>query len=743
MHGQTAEQINRLLSLPELSLPQAVPDAVAAEQSRDRLRGENPKADTSQVQRSSPDARRIFGHSIFNNRNLSFEPSVNVPTPENYVLGPGDEVIIDVWGASESTVRQNISPEGHIQVRQVGPVYLSGLTVAEAGVKIERAFSRIYSSLDGDYQASYIKLSLGRIRSIRVNVMGEVSVPGTYTVSALSSLFHVLYSAGGINEIGSMRGVKVFRAGKQVADVDIYAYLLEGRSDIDIRLRDGDVVIVPPYAQLVEVTGRVKRPMKYELKPGEPLSKLIEYSGGFAGDAYKKGVRVLRYDDREQKVYNVDRERFGGFLLADGDRIEAGEVLGSFENSVELRGAVWRPGLYAISEQTATVRQLLAKAEGITGDAFTARAQLVRLKPDMTRETLAIDLGALLAGQAADIALRAGDQLYIPSIFDLRENYTVSVHGAVRMPGTFPYSENITLEDAVVMAGGLRESASTVRVEVSRRVKDPAGTQTAEQRSENYFFTLRDGLVADGREGFTLRPFDEVHVRTSPGYQAQQNVYISGEALFAGGYALSKKDERLSDLVGRAGGLSRYAYVQGAQLVRQMTEDELRRYRAALDVTRRSLRDSVGAANLEHATTYAVGIELDRALANPGSDCDLVLREGDRLLIPEYNGTVKVSGGVIYPNTVAYKKGAGAGHYIDQSGGYAYRAFRRKAYVVYMNGTVARVRKAGASIAPGCEIIVPLKPGRGRRSSLAEILGVTNSTTATAALVNSIINMAK
>lgn len=688
----------------------------------------------------------VFGREIFNNELLTFEPNLNMATPGEYVLGPGDEVIIDIWGDAEQTVRQLISPDGTITDSKIGPINLNGVKVKDANARLKNAFAKIYSTISGPNPTTFINLSLGAIRSIRVNVMGEVVMPGTYTLPSLASVFHVLYSAGGVNEIGSLREVKVARAGKEIATIDIYDYLLNGKTASDIRLEDGDVILIPPYQHLVALSGKVKRPLSYELKEEETVGNLLDFAGGFRGDAYKKAVRIIRKSGREYQVYNVEEGDFTSFVLTDGDSVSVDSIIDRFENRIEIRGAVYRPGLYAVSDDISTVSALIAKAEGLKGDAFLNRSVLYREKPDLTLEVESLDLAGILNGSASDVSLRKNDVLYIPSIFDLQEEYTVAILGAVRVPGTYRYASDMTIEDLVVQAGGLKESASVVKVDVSRRIKNPKSTTTSTTLAENFTLTLKDGLVVDGQKDFVLQPFDEVFIRNSPGYQQQQQVSIDGEVLFEGAYVLSKKGQRLSDLIQKAGGLTPEAYTKGARLIRQLNDDERARVQAILKLTSRQSvgqNDTIDVKRLDIGEQYYVGIELDKALQNPGSEYDVVLREGDRLTIPQYSGTVRISGTVMYPNTVAYKKGASLKYYIGQGGGFAGRAKRSKVFVVYMNGTVARSKwLAKAKVAPGCEIIVPQKPPR-KGFSLAEIMGIANSTTSMAALVTSIINTTK
>ena len=736
--GVTREQLERIRA----NYNGNVRDSIVESGQTSRVRTEIPR-DTVVGVRFNRTEKQVFGREIFNNRLLTFEPNLNIATPDNYVLGPGDEVIIDIWGDSKQTLRQSIAPDGTIIDPQIGPITLNGLTIQEANSRLKNAYSRIYSTMNGEEPTTFMKMSLGEIRSIRVNVMGEVVVPGTYTLPSLASLFHALYCAGGVNNIGSLRAVKVSRGGKPLAEVDIYDYLLKGKSGLDIRLEDGDVIIVPPYQNLVAVSGKVKRPLIYEMKEGEAMADLLDFAGGFTGDAYKEAVRVIRKSGREYQVFNVEKTGFAQFSLTDGDEIAVDSVLARFENRVEIRGAVYRAGMYALDGQVSTVRQLIEKAEGVRDDAFLNRAVLYRDMPNTMREAQSVDVKALLENRMEDIVLRKNDVLYIPSIYDLSEEQTIAVRGAVGNPGTFNYVEGMTLEDVIVQAGGLRESASVVKIDVARRIKNPKSMDVTNVLAENFTLTLKDGLVIDGNENFIIMPFDEIFVRNSPGYQVQQSVTVTGEVLFEGEYVLSEKGQRLSDLVKKAGGINPDAYVSGARLVRQMNEFERRRVESTLRFAQQGLRDSIDVSSLNLGNDYYVGIDLRKALKNPGSEYDVVLRPGDRLIVPEYAGTVKISGGVMYPNVVVYEKGAGLKHYIAQGGGTLPRAKKNRAFIVYMNGTVAKSKAfAKAKPAPGCEIIVPVKPAR-RGTSLAEIMSLATSTTSIAALVTSILNNTK
>ncbi len=749
--GVTREQAERIQKEYEASQT-AAPEATTAPFSRSRQDFTPTAQPTGEMvgdslQHSSPFPyppieKQIFGHNIFNNPYLTFEPNANNPTSKDYRLGPGDEVIIDIWGASENTIRQEISPEGNIIVSNLGPVYLAGMTVREANSYLQREFSKIYSGISGNTPSSQIQLTLGNIRSIQINVMGEVRVPGTYIVSSFATVFHALYSAGGVNRIGSLRNIQVIRNGKPLTTIDVYGYILNGKMQDDIRLMEDDLIIVPPYQNLVHIEGKVKRPMFYEMKSDESVGALIEYSGGFTGDAYTKNVRLIRKTGREYQIYNIEDAGLTAFYLQDGDELQVDSVLNRFENRIELRGAVYRPGSYQLGNTVHTIKQLIDRADGIRGDAFLNRSILQREKEDFTLEVVQVDLRGILNGTADDILLRKNDVLYIPSIHDLQEEMTLTIHGEVAYPGTYAFAANMTLEDIIIQAGGLLEAASTVRVEVARRIKDPQNSEISRNIGETYSFTLKNGFVVDGRIGFVLQPFDEVYVRKSPAYQTQRNVTVSGEVLFNGSYALTHKNERLTDIIRKAGGVTPDAYVQGARLTRQMNEDEKARQQATLRMAEQG-RDSISIEKLDTDFSYHIGIELDKALRYPGSDYDIVLREGDQIEVPEYVNTVKINGAVMHPNTVSYKKKADVRYYINQAGGYGARAKKNRVYIVYMNGTVSRLKKWNSSkVQPGSEIIVPLKPER-KGMSVAEATSVATASTSIATMVATMVNLFK
>ena len=699
--------------------------------------------------------KKVFGRDIFSNKNLSFEPLMNIATPQNYVLGAGDQVSVDIYGASQKSVDCTVSPDGDIVIEGYGPIRVGGLSVAAAK-------ARLRATLGSRYQSSRINLSLGQTRTVSINVMGEVVKPGTYTLSAFASVFNALYMAGGTNDIGTLRNIKIYRNNRLVSVCDIYDYILNGKMTGNVRLHDGDVIIVGPYDCLVNITGTVKRPMYYEMKRNESLQTLLRYAGGFTGDAYKKAVRVNRKTGREYAVFNVDEFDMSAFRIADGDSVSVDSILPRYHNTVEIKGAVFRPGMYQLGDGINSVRSLVQHAEGLTEEAFTARAVMHRMKADRTLRVIPVDIQGIMEGRVADIPLKENDVLFIPTKQTAMNEQTISIQGEVVYPGIYKYADNETLEDFVLQAGGLTDKASTVKVDVARRVGNPKALTTDSIIAKTYSFALKDGFVVDGEQGFVLQPFDEVYVRKDPSYTVQQNVSIDGEVTFPGTYTLSHRQTRLTDLVKAAGGATNLAYIHGARLERRTNEAERKRMEAALQMQKEQLQQElmtlaasqtsgsvlqqVGQQSKEEEikkfqvpNTYPVGIELDKALADPNSDANIVLREGDRLILPQYTSTVKVNGAVMYPNTVSYIKGKGVGYYINASGGYSRNARKSGAYVIYMNGMVSKSSKA--KVEPGCEIVVPSKIKR--RSSPSEILGIGSSMSSIAAMIATIANMAK
>ncbi len=673
--------------------------------------------------------KKVFGRDIFNNRSLTFEPQMNIATPQNYVLGPGDEVVVDIYGASQNTLTNTISPDGTITISGYGPIQISGLSVAAAQKKLR-------NTLGSRYKSSSLKLTLGNTRSILVNVMGEVKTPGTYTLSAFATVFHALYMAGGTNDLGTLRNIKVYRQGRLVTVVDVYQYILNGRLAGNIRLHDNDVIQVEPYESLVGITGNVKRPMFYEMRKNESVATLLKYAGGFTGDAHKKSVRLVRQTGERYQVYNVNEFDMGTFKLADGDAITVDGILNRFENMVEIKGAVFRPGQFHLGEGVTSVRSLVQAAEGLTEDAYTGRAVLHRLKADRTLETQSLDLAGIMAGTAPDVPLRNEDVLFIMTQEDLRQERTFTITGEVMTPGDYEYAANTTIQDLIVMAGGLRDQASLAKVEVSRRILDPNATQKSNVIAQTFSFDLKDGLVLNGNSGFVLEPYDVVHIYRSPAFSTARNIQVRGEVNYEGGHTLPHKNMRLSDAIQMAGGVTPNAYIRGARLLRKMNDDERQRQQSMLSAIRSILTergDSIAQDQLLLGDTYSVGIQLDKAMENPGGTYDIIIREGDQIVVPEYNATVRVSGDVFMPNTVSFIEGKNYKYYVNQSGGFGNRAKKSKTFIVYQNGTIG-VASKGAKPEPGCEIIVPSKKRR-NPLNLASLVSMGTSITSLAAMV--------
>ena len=747
--GVTKEQAMRVKQLYEQQNNVNTSKSTGTDINESRLREET-KENTSDMLEDHPTTQdlargdQVFGRNIFNTRNLTFEPSVNLATPTNYRLGPGDEVIIDIWGASQNTIRQQISPEGTINIQKIGPVNLSGMTVSAANDYLKNALNKIYNGLNNTTDpTSDIRLTLGNIRTIQINVMGEVVQPGTYALSSFSTVFHALYRAGGVSDIGSLRNVQLVRNGKNIATIDVYEFIMKGNTQDDIRLQEGDVVIVPAYDVLVKISGKVKRPMRFEMKKDENLATLIKYAGGFEADAYTRSLRVVRQNGEEYEVNTVKDIDYNIYKMRNGDVVTAEAILNRFTNKLEIRGAVYRPGIYQLSGKLNTIRELVNEAQGLTGDAFLNRAVLYRQREDLTSEVVQIDIRSIMDGTSPNLALMKNDILYIPSIHDLEDRGNVTVHGEVAQPDSYPYADNMTLEDLIIQAGGLKEAASTVRIDVSRRIKNPRSTADNDTIGQMYTFSLKDGFVIDGQPGFILQPYDEVYVRRSPGYQAQQNVAIEGEILFGGNYAMTSREERLSDLVNKAGGPTNYAYLRGAKLTRVANASEKKRMGDVIRLMSRQLGEAmIDSLGIRVEDTFTVGIDLEKALSNPKSNADLVLREGDVISIPKNTNTVTINGAVMVPNTVSYMQGKNVDYYLNQAGGYSDNAKKSKKFIVYMNGQVTKVKGSGKKqIEPGCEIIVPGKAKK--KGNIANILGYATSFSSLGMMIASIANLIK
>ncbi len=695
---------------------------------------------------------QVFGRNLFNNAQLSFQPNMNIATPANYRLGAGDAVIIDVWGASQETFEGTISPDGTVTIEGIGPIKLAGLTVAQANGTLKSRMGKFY-------QGSSINLTVGDTRSIIVQVMGEVKLPGTYTLSSLSTAFNALYAAGGISDIGTLRDIKVYRTGRQIASIDVYDYILNGNSSGDIRLQDNDIIVVGSYDCLVRIKGKVKRPMYYEMKSSESVSTILSYAGGFTGDAYKKNVRLIRKSGAEYSIHTIGEFDMNGFNLNDGDSIFVDSVVARYSNMVEIRGAVYHPGMYQIGGSISGVRDLIRAAEGIREDAFLNRAVMHRQREDMSLEVIPVDVKGLLAGNVPDIPLKKNDVLYIHSRKDDITSKTITISGEVLYPGTYQYADNTTLEDIVLQAGGLTDAASLSKVDVFRRHFDPTSLEYIDETSETFSFALREGFVVDGEQGFVLQPFDVVVVRKSPTYSPMETVTVTGCVNFEGNYLITNRDYKLSDLIRAAGGLSKIAYAKGAHIERALTEEERKQQEASLrasqiELYEESMKDNKQNISIEQGETLidmkmnlkgigSIPVDLEAAIKSPGCDEDIMLRPGDKLIVPEYSASVKIIGDVMFPVTISYKKGESLDYYIKRAGGYGDNARKKRVYAIYMNGSAKLLsHHSKSAIQPGCQIVVPSKKNKNKMST-AEILSIGSSSASIAAVVATIANILK
>ena len=750
--GATMDQLKRLRSqyssqLNKKSMGSTADNAITSAQERMRVNNEvndndldtheGTLAPTYVPESLAPTGKRVFGRDIFNNKSLTFEPVMNIATPQNYVLGPGDQLIIDIYGDTQKSEKLTVSPDGDVTVPDYGPIHVAGLSVSAAQ-------SKVSSHLGTYYESSNVKVTVGQTRTILVNVMGEVRTPGTYTISAFATVFHALYMAGGVSDLGTLRNIKVFRQGRQISVVDVYEFILNGRLAGNVRLQDNDVIQVGPYESIVDITGRVKRPMAYELRKDESLATLLKYSGGFANDAYKKSLRVKRNNGRMKSVFNVEEFDLPGFKMEDGDEVSVDTIIDRYENMVEIKGAVFRDGMYRLGEKVNSVRSLIESADGLTEEAMVSRAVLRRMKPNRTQEVISIDLKGIMEGTSADVPLENEDILFIPTQAEHQNLRTLTITGEVIFPGTYEFAENMTVSDLILQAGGLTDAASEVKVDVSRRLRDPRAETSTMEIAKTFSFILNDDFTVAGDDSFTLEPYDIVQVRRSPVFHAPIRVSVEGEIAFRGTYTMEQKNQRLSDLVKNAGGVVPGAYVRGARLVRRMNDDERARMREVIEMARQSAGtdsgDSIALNQLALQTTYTVGIHLDEALANPGCDEDIELQDGDVLTVPRYNRTVKISGDILKPNTVAFKNDKNYKYYIEQAGGYGKRARKSHTYILYQNGTIAKASKG--DIEPGCEVIVPTK-GPKDPADLQQWLSIGTSAASLTTMMATIYNILK
>ena len=680
--------------------------------------------------------RKIFGHDVFNRKDMTFESSMNIATPQNYRLGPGDVVNVDIWGASQESVSETISPDGTITIEGVGVVQLGGLSVSQAK-------SRLRQVIGPRFKDSQIELTLGQTRTITISVTGEVKMPGTYTMSAFATVYNALYMAGGPNDIGTLRTIKVFRDGRQISTVDVYAFLLNGQLTGDVRLQDNDIITVGPYESLVCIAGKVKRPMYYEMKKNESAATLLRYAGGFTGDAFTKSIRVNRKAGTQYSVFSVGEFDMADFKVMDEDSVTVDSTVVRYQNMAQVIGAVFHPGMYQAGGSITTVKALVEAAGGLTEEAIGQHAVMHRTRADRSLEVLSVDISGILDGSVPDVPLKNEDVLYIASHEEQEATKTITIHGEVPYPGTYKYAANQTVEDAILQAGGLTNAASLAKVDVARRIIDPEATEASDTLALTYSFSIdKNFRIEDGGDKFTLQPYDEIYVRRSPKYNEQQNVSVEGEVQFRGNYTLTSSRQRLSEIIKQAGGLTQRAYPEGAKLIRQMTQEEREQMETMLRTAQRnSGNDSIDVKKLMTMNTFPVAVELDKALANPGSDDDPFLREGDRIVVPRYTSTVTINGEVLYPNTVRYKAGEKTDYYLDLAGGVSSTGKRSQTIIIYMNGMVAKADRKHRP-APGCQIVVPTK-SRKRGLGLTEWLSIGTSTASIATMIATIANLIK
>ena len=730
-----------------------------------------------------------FGGDIFYNkkRRLTFEPNLNIATPKNYILGPGDLVYVDVYGQSEKYYESIVTADGFILLDNVGPINISGKTIEEAENIIRSRLSTFYTDLKGPNPQTFMQLTLGNVRTIKVHLVGELRLPGTFTLSAFSTVFNALYAAGGPNDNGSMRSIKVVRNGKVVSILDIYDFLINGNASLNFKLQDQDVILVDPFLARVTVMGEVKRPKIFEVKENETFDQLLEYAGGFTDEAFKDRISVTRITGKEKAVSDIFNEQFSIFTVKGGDQYTVGKVLNRFSNRVQIKGAVFREGNFALTDGL-TLGQLIKNADGIRGEAYLERASILRTYDDLSTEVISVNLREILSGNKSDIPLQREDVVRISSIYDLQEEFYVQITGEVKKPGTYPYSKQMTVEDLIILAGGLRESASSKDIEIARRAQDTNVGTFSEliPVSIGVDLTIQENPIP-------LNPYDNVIVRRKPNFTLDRLVQVEGQVNSPGIFSVTNAEERVSDLIKRAGGLTSYAYPKGATLIRRTeffeTESEqLRRQRNLQDlqvklqsdpnnteaqelllerlfkdlgntptdvtegaVATQSKRESLagiaetksGLGEIKIKQREAVAIDLESILKNPGSDKDLILEEGDIISIPRQLQTVRLRGDVVYPATVRYEKERGMKYYVNRAGGYDIRANRKRTYVVYANGEVARTKgflgiRSYPSIEPGAEVIVPSK---GPRLPVrpGEIIGITTGI-ATLALIITQLN---
>lgn len=673
----------------------------------------------------STKVKRIFGFQLFNSDNLSFEPPVNIPTPTNYVLGIGDELLVSIWGASQQSYQLMVETNGAVNIPDIGPVYVSGIEFSKAKEMIKNRLVSIYQGMGDQTPNTFAEVSISNLRSIKINVVGEVMVPGTYTVPSTASAFNALFLSGGPNENGSFRSIQVIRDNKVLKTIDVYDFLINANTQGNIQLREQDIVYIPTYQKRVEVTGAFKRNGLFELTDKETLSDLIRYVGGYTDQAFKAQLSLTRITDSEKKVIDINQSIYESFVPSNGDVIVASEVINRYENRVNISGAVFRPGTYELTEGL-TLSGLIKKAQGVKESYFSNRGLIVRLQKDLSPMTLSFNVDEILKG-TNDVPLQREDQVIIQDIFSLKEERTIEIFGEVQYPGEVEYADNMTLQDLIFKVGGFTEAASESYIEVARRHNYEESDKVSDEIVKLYKFNINRDLKLENKdEAFLLSPFDNIYVRKAPSYHVQRTVHIYGEVRYPGAYSISSKNERISDLITRAGGLMPNAFVKGARMKRVNANATL-----ALEAVRHNLADSLITSVEKEINNSGLELRLESILQKPGTVYDYLLKEGDEIIIPEVTQEVRISGEVLNPIGMAYNEGEPLKYYINRSGGFTDNAMKRKVYVIYSDGTSKVTRdffgRRYPTPEPGSQIIIPQKPEKSKIDSTAKWLAIAST----------------
>jgi len=669
--------------------------------------------------KAGPVAKKVFGYELFNNENLSFDPSVNLPTPKNYVLGAGDELLINVWGASQQTYQPQVDNSGAIYIPSLGPIYVAGMNFDAASRMIKKRLTEIYGGLAKSTPDTWATVTLSALRAIKINIIGAAIVPGTYSLPSTATVFNALYLSGGADQNGSFRNIKLIRNNKTIKTIDVYDFLINGNTSGNAQLRDQDIIFIPTYKERVQTKGEFKRNNYFELKKGETLKDLIRYAGGFKGSAYESRVSIDRITDKEKEIVDVNKKDFAAFTLKNGDVISAGTILNRYTNRVIINGAVYRPGTYELTSGM-TLAGLIAKADGVKEDVYSNRGLIIREKEDLTKESIPFDVNDVLQHKTS-IPLHREDVVFINNIFSMHEARHVNISGEIQKPGRYPYYDKMTIKDLVFLAQGFKAGASDSYVEIARRNSQQEAAEPNNKLATVYTLKIDKSLkIEAGKDNFVLEPYDYVFIRRAPSYFPQRNVTINGEVNYPGSYTLKSKNEHVSDLLKRAGGLTKFAYAPGATLKRMKASDLIQKEKllalAFSDSTRTI--DSAQLAKL-NANTTLVELNLREILNQPGGPQDYVLKEGDILSIPPVKQTVRVIGAVLNPMSLLYDEGHPIKYYINKSGGYAKNAKKSKTYILYANGTTAT---SNGTVKPGCQIVVPQKPKKPYRDTTGRIL---------------------